>query len=350
MNHRQLAFAREFRGFNQSQLAKAIPGLSQSNLSKFEQGLNVLSEEIQARIISYLNFPAEFFNDYIQNDLENAHYRKRLTITKGKITEFELNCKLVGFIVDKMAKLIQWPDSKIFPMDVEEYTPKYIAQYTRKLLEIKNGDPVRNVFSILESLGIIIYEIEADEKFDGISFITDAGYPLIIINKFFSNDRKRRTLIHEFGHLIMHHNFPIPSHRTEKEKEAETEIFTSEFLMPEDEIRNSLRNLKMSDLTSLKQYWLTSMSSIIRRAKDLGFIDKDRYRYFSIEMSRNGWSKNEPVNVIIDKPRLFELGYNLIKNDLSYSIEEMSSAFKIPTDVIERFLSFKTTVVKLRIT
>lgn len=350
MNHKQLAFAREFRGLNQTQLAKAIPGLSQSNLSKFEQGLNVLSEEVQARIISHLDFPSEFFNDYIQNDLENAHYRKRLTISKGKIMEFELHCKLIGFIVDKMAKLIEWPDVKILPMDVEEYTPKYIAQYTRKLLGLKKSEPIRNVFSMLESLGIIIYEMEADEKFDGISFVTDAGYPLIIINKFFSNDRKRRTLVHEFGHLIMHHNFPIPSHRNEKEKEAETEIFTSEFLMPEEEISNSLRNIRMSDLTSLKQYWLTSMSSIIRRAKDLGFIDKDRYRYFSIEMSRNGWNKNEPVNVFVDRPTIFEHGFNLIKNDLNYSVEEMSNAFRIPVEAIERFLNFKTTVVKLRIT
>lgn len=350
MNHKQLALAREYRGLTQTELAKAIPGLSQPNLSKFEQGFDVLSEEVQNRIISYLRFPAEFFNDYIQNDLENAHYRKRLTVTKSQITLFEIDCKLIGFIVDRMAELIEWPDFKLTPLDVEEYTPKYIAQYTRKSLGLNKSEPVKNVFELIEKAGIIIYEIESAEKFDGISFITDGGYPLIIINKFFSNDRKRRTLVHELGHLVMHHNFPIPSRRQTKEKEQETEIFTSEFLMPEDAIVNSLRNFRLSDLAPLKQYWLTSMSSIIRRAKDLNIINQDRYRYFSIEMSRQGWSKNEPVSVSIDAPKVFEAGYNLIKNDLGYDYDEMSKVFHLPIDIIEKFLNFKTKIVKLRIT
>ena len=42
--------------------------------------------------------------------------------------------------------------------------------------------------SIYFRAGLSLDEIE---KFDGVSFITDKGFPVIIVNKNFSNDRKR---------------------------------------------------------------------------------------------------------------------------------------------------------------
>src|SRR5690606_17280228 len=113
------------------------------------------------------------------------------------------------------------------------YTPSYIANHTRKLLKLKPNEPVRNICNLLESNGIIIVEIDAFEKFDGVSFVTDGGNPVIVINKRFSNDRKRFTIAHELGHLLMHSidNPAIPLHR-HKLKEGEANEYASEFLMP----------------------------------------------------------------------------------------------------------------------
>lgn len=343
MNHKQLTFAREFRSLTQTELSNAIPGLSQSNLSKFEKGLSVLSEQVQQRIIAYLDFPEDFFTKRIYNNLEHAHYRKKATVLKSSISLFESQCKIIGYVVDQMASLIEWPEFRLEPLNVEDgFTPKYIAAYTRKILGLKSDEPVREVFSLLENAGVIVYEIDTIDKFDGISFITDKGYPVIIVNKNFPNDRKRRTLIHELGHLLMHNenNYAISTYRDEKWREGETEIFTSEFLMPEDEIGRSLQYLRMGDLLPLKQYWLTSMASIIRRAKDLGYIDKDRYRFFSIEMSRTGQSKNEEGPVYIDKAKYFSDAFYLIKNDLEYSYEDLSKAFSLPIDVLRKIFYF----------
>ena len=62
MNFKQLTFAREYRSLTQTELSEAIKGLSQSNLSKFERGIGTLSDQIQSRIIEYLDFPIEFFS------------------------------------------------------------------------------------------------------------------------------------------------------------------------------------------------------------------------------------------------------------------------------------------------
>ena len=198
MNHKQLTFAREYRGYSQTELADSIKGLSQSNLSRFEKGFGVLSDDIQRKIIEYLNFPEEFFNRKINSTIENANYRKRASIGKNITQRFENKCKLIGYIIDEFSESIEWLDFTLSPLNVEEgYTPQYIANYNRKLLKLTKDEPVKNIMSLLEQSGVIIYEIDEIEKFDGVSFITDKGFPVIIVNKNFSNDRKRFTIAHE---------------------------------------------------------------------------------------------------------------------------------------------------------
>ena len=348
MNHKQLTFAREFKGYSQTELSNKIQGLSQSNLSKFEKGLGVLSEDLQKKIIDFLGFPEDFYNRKINTIIENANYRKRATVSKTKILKFENKCRVIGYVIDELSESIEWPDFKLAPLNVEDgYAPEYIANYTRRLLKVNVDEPIKNIFSILETAGIIIYEINDDEKFDGVSFITDKGNPIIIVNKNFSNDRKRFTIAHELGHILMHNenNFPISSYR-DKEKEANQ--FASEFLMPENYIKNSLRNLKLSEVGNLKSYWLTSMSSIIRRAKDLKCIDDNRYKYFLIEMSRNGFTKKEPIEVFIDKPTCLKNAINLFKTDLAYSLEDFSNYTALPKDIIDELFN-SDKIVKLKI-
>lgn len=347
MNYKQLVFAREYRGLNQTELASSIQGLSQSNLSKFEKGFGVLSDEVQQKMMHFLNFPIEFFDRKINTSIENSNYRKRATVSKYLVQQFENRCKLIGYLVDQFSETVDWPDFNLMPLNVEEgYTPEYIANYHRKLLKLTKDEPVKNIISLLEAAGVIVYEMDIIEKFDGVSFISDLGYPVIIINKNFSNDRKRFTIAHELGHLLMHNEncFPISTFR---EKEKEANVFASEFLMPENEIKNSLRSMVMSDLGDLKRYWLTSMQSLIRRAKDLQCIDENRYKFFMIEMSRNGFTRKEPVEVYIDRPTCFKNAFELFKNELSYSVEDFIKYTALPKDILDEFLSFD--MVKLKV-
>lgn len=347
-NHRQLIFAREYRGLTQSDLASNIAGLSQSNLSKYEKGLGLLSDEMVIKITTFLGFPESWLQQSISNLPENAHYRKRTTITKKVKTEIEYSIRLIGYIVDQMSDSIEWPAFRLTPLDIEEgYSPENIAKNTRKIMKVAPDEPLRSIFTLLENFGVIVVEIDITEKFDGVSFISDRGNPVIIINKFFSNDRKRFTLAHELGHLMMH-DFPIPDYRNlEKAKEEEANRFASEFLMPSEFIKSSLFNLKLSSLGQLKKYWLTSMASIIRRARDLNCIDKDKYTYLSIELSRDGKRKNEDGFVYIDEPVLFVEAYKLHKTELDYTDVDLSHAFSIPVDVIHRFFkSSRLRVIK----
>lgn len=343
INHSQFIFAREYRGISQTELSKQIIGLSQSNLSKFEKGFDVLSEAVIESLISFLGFPKSFFEKVINNDIEIAHYRKRSGITKALKTQIESNNKLLGYLVDQLNHSIDFPDFSLKPLDPEEYLPEEIAKYTRKLIGLNKREPVLNIFHLLESNGIIVIEFDdVIEKFDGVSLMTDKGTPIIIINKNFSNDRKRFTIAHELGHILMHitGDFPIPKHRDEKRKEIEANRFASEFLMPEEEIKKSLIGLSLYDLAPLKKYWHTSKQSIIRRAKDLKAISDNNYTYFMIELSRMGERKVEKTLVDIDSPIAFKNAYELHKTELNYTDQELAEAFSLPLDVVSKYFKF----------
>ncbi len=351
MNHRQLTFARELRGLSQTDLSGAIKGLSQSNLSKFEKGLSVLSEELQNKIIEFLNFPVGFFNKKINSTIENGNYRKKAAVSKSDVNTFENKCRVLGYIIDEMSESIEWPEFTFVPLSVDEgYLPDYVAAYNRKVLKLKKDQPVKDICALLEQNGVIIYEMSTHDKFDGVSFFTDKGYPVIIVNKSFPNDRKRFTIAHELGHILLHNdsNFPVSSFRDEKTKEKEANEFASEFLMPKNDIQNALRGITLGEVAKLKSYWLTSMASILRRAKDLKCISDDRYRYFMIEMSRNGFNRKEPVDVYIDKPQCFRSGYLLFKDSLFYDDDDFMKTLFLPKDIIEDIFYFDR-IVKLRV-
>ena len=133
----------------------------------------------------------------------------------------------------------------------------------------------------------------------------------------------------------MHSTFAIPQGR---DKEQEANDFASEFLMPEKAIRKSLEGLKLSHLSTLKNYWLTSKSSIVRRAYSLGSIDKEKYKYFNIELSRSGEKKQEKEIVDIDMPFVFNEAVKIHTGELEYTKEEIAKAFSLPLDVIQKYL------------
>ena len=347
MNPRQLTFVREYKGYSQTELASHIPGLSQSNLSKFEKGIGQLSEEVKQKIVDFLGFPETFYEQSISNNVENAEYRKRAGLSKRNKDYIENSNKLIGYIVDQMSESIEFPPFEIKTLDVEDgYTPKSIAQFTRKYMGILQG-PIKDICELLEKYGIIIVEKNYDDMFDGVSFFTDKGIPVIVINKYFSNDRKRLDIAHELGHIIMHisHNIAVSDYR---DKEQEAFDFAAEFLMPEDEIKKSLMNLKLSYLMPLKHSWLVSMAALIRRAKELNCISQDKYKYFNVELSRKGFKKKEPGIVYIDGPKVFNEAYMLFKTELNYSDQELAQSFYLPVSVINELYSSKPSLRVLR--
>ncbi len=348
MKSKQLIFAREYRGLTQKALSAAVSGLSQSNLSKYEKGIDSLSDETVERIMLYLKFPLGFLNLNINNDVENKHYRKRASINASGRKQIDRTISLIAYCFDWMSDFVELPDYTLGDYDLEQgISPSEVAIQIRRQCKL-GVSPIKDICTILERNGVFVYFWDCPyEDFDGVSLITDKGFHLVIVNKNQSNDRIRWTLAHELAHSLMHENITLFVNGN-RDKEKEANEFAAEFLLPESETKRSLVNIKMSQLPSFKTYWLTSMGAIVQRAKQLNCITNEKYKLIRIEFSRNRWNKNEPISVYLDKPTVFHKMYDLIANELHYNAESMVKTMGVPTDILDKIFA-RPKIVKLKI-
>ncbi len=348
MKSKQLIFAREYRGLTQKALSAAVSGLSQSNLSKYEKGIESLSDETVERIMQYLKFPMGFLNLNISNDVENKHYRKRASINAASRKQIDRTISLIAYCFDWMSDFVELPDYTLGDYDLEQgISPSEVARQIRRQCKL-GAAPIKDICTIFEKNGVFIYFWDCPyDDFDGVSLITDNGFRLIIVNKNFDNDRIRWTLAHELGHSLMHENISLFVNGN-RDKEKEANEFAAEFLLPECETKRAFVNLKISQLASFKSYWLTSMGAIVQRSKQLGGITIEKYKLLRIEFSRRNWNKKEPIPVYLDNPTVFSKMYDLIANSLHYSSENMVKSMGIPVDIINEIFA-RPRIIKLKI-
>ena len=134
-------------------------------------------------------------------------------------------------------------------------------------------------------------------------------------------------------------------HRTRSDTmEEQADRFASEFLMPLKDIKEDLSDLTFYKLAELKKKWKVSMSALIYRAKSLETITDNQARYLWMQLSKNGWSKNEPkiLEPLKESPSLImetvevvtgdkyneaalERFINLSKEDIHYFFYQKSS-------------------------
>ena len=344
----QLTFARQYRGYTQTELAKAVEGLSQSNLSKFEKGLGNLSDSVLSRIMNLLGFPIGFLDLDIDNTVTCRHYRKKASIRVSDRDRIDRFVALCAYCFDWLTDAVEIPEFKFKYMDLGDCSTRKEAPLSRPKQFELGWKPIENICNLLESNGVSLFFWNCPyEEFDGVSLISDRGNHLVVVNKNMSNDRIRYSLAHELGHIIMHQSYDIfvPESR---DKEDEANRFAAELLMPADGIKHSLDGLKLKDAKTLKQYWLTSMYSILLRAKKLGKIDDRRFISQRTEMSRYGWLKKEPVEVFLDEPVVIRKAYELVTKGLNYDNSQMAQTMKLPLDIIKDVFDFEQNVIYLK--
>ena len=133
-------------------------------------------------------------------------------------------------------------------------------------------DSISSPIELLESQGVRIVEIDADEKFDGTS--TMAGnVPVIVLNKAMIPERKRMTLFHELGHLLLH--FP-----EDADKEKLCNVFANEVLIPSDVfmamVGSSRRDISLPELRAIQMGFGVSVDALMVKANQLNIISASR--------------------------------------------------------------------------
>jgi Zn-dependent peptidase ImmA (M78 family) len=172
-------------------------------------------------------------------------------------------------------------------------------------------DPIPNLAELLEERGIKILSADLTD-IDGLTAQVQRKngepIPVIVIKASAWSERKRFTLAHELGHMVMDVQQGVDS-----EKAANR--FASAFLMPVEalwrEIGKARTMISLGELLRLKKLFGASFQAIVYRCQDLGIIGKAAYRRLFQVFNENGWRKppfEEPGAMDPDeeKPRRME--------------------------------------------
>ena len=288
-NPAMVGLAREAAGLNQTGFAR-LAGVSQSRVSKVEEGSVVLGEDQLRSWAALLHQPVELFFYRGPAKLPSLSFYRQTASVPIKTLEplyARMNIRRIEVLRQlgerDLRKTREIPYHRVSSVkDAEE-----AARELRKSWGVPRG-PITSVIELVQSAGVVVELFDfSTDKIDALAIGGGTRVPFVFLNRVFPPDRRRLSLAHELGHLVMHREI-----RDTVEDEAWA--FAAEFLVPAGEISGKLYPLNIERLAELKLKWMVSMQALLKRAKTLNQIN-DRYAQFLwMRLGQCGFRKTEP--------------------------------------------------------
>ena len=172
----------------------------------------------------------------------------------------------------------------IFLFFLIHYMIENIVDNFRKKINISDIQPISDLTSLLENLGIIIIEIKnINHKFngfDGFSEIINNIPVITILEDQLDGARQRFTIAHELGHLLLN----IKG----SDEEKICNKFASALLMPKQAVINEFgskrKNISLFEITSFVKEYKVSYTATTNRLKELNIISEFTYKKLQKEI------------------------------------------------------------------
>lgn len=178
-----------------------------------------------------------------------------------------------------------------------EEDPKRRAQEERQSIGLSSEEQFnwKNKYEALnawrdaiESKGILVFQFKFPLE-DARGFcLVDRGPPVIVLNS--NDDASARifTLIHEYAHVLL--GIPeIYSEELSGEEKNWCNVFASEFLIPEDDLKKDVDFLRIKDkkevnlekaLEKMSKKFKVSKKAILTKLKTMSIISQEEYRKY----------------------------------------------------------------------
>ena len=293
-NPEMLTLARRSRELTQVQVAE-LSGLSPTSISRYEMGTLSVSESSLTRIAVALSCPVNFLcrKSVLIGVAGGAiFHRKQQSLPVRKLYCAHALAEIRRLEITTMLRSLDIHTSPLpeYPVDLFEDAPEKIARSVRASMNIPPG-PIFNLTEALERNGCMVVAHDfGSHQIDG--FSQRPSYPpcFLHLNSRMPPDRRRWTLAHELGHVVMHFD-PMAS---PKVVEQQADLFAAELLTPAREVGPLLDGLTFQKLGGLKREWRVSMQALITRAYQLGNISHGQRRSMFVRLSRAGYRTREP--------------------------------------------------------
>lgn len=285
----RLTMARELAGLRKRELADAIERPADA-VSRYELGQSQPTADVLRRCAAALDVDITFFTagrPHLRLDTAGAHFRSLRATTAVQRQQALAHVELLWELTDQLDHVIELPT---VDLDLPPGDPATTARRLRDAWHLPPG-PVVHLVRHLEARGIVITGIPDSERIDAFSAALH-GRPMIALSARGNPMRRRFSVAHEVGHLLLH---PEPAPGSGRH-EREANVFAAEFLMPAGELGEQLP--APDDVPALKDLadgYGVSVTALAYRGKDLGRYDDADLRRTLATIARLGWRKNEPV-------------------------------------------------------
>jgi len=319
-NNERLKSARLLAGLSLRQLEERLSfRVTYNSISKYEKGQMQPDPGTIIKFSQILKVTPGYFFEPNTIQLGAINFRKRNSLSEAEIEliKEKTKDKLERYI--EIEKLLSIPSSFSNPVGRKQVREIEKAEEMAEIVRLEWGlgtNPIQNVTEMLEENEVKVIEVDGSEKFDGLSTYVDRKIPVAVINDSFTIERKRFTVLHELGHLIM--NLQLES---ERKKEDACHRFAGAMLFPKDEMIKTIgekrSNIAMGELVTIKEEYGISIQATMRRALDLGIITPVTYRQFCIRIAGNkkeeglGSYKGDEKN-----RRLMQLVFRLVSENV----------------------------------
>jgi len=332
----RLNSARKMAGMSMEALAqKAGAIVSKQAISKYEKGKINPSSEVLLALANALDVKVDYFFRSATVAIAGIEFRKRSRLTKKE--EERIKFQTIDFIQKYLEIEEILNEAPAFKNPVTRNRIKSHEDIECAAFEIRekwnlgNG-PVPHLIELLEDNGFKIFEVEAEDQFDGLSgFAENMGIPVIAVYKNGDLVRKRFTIAHEMGHLLLDFS-GIKNSSSEKLCHA----FAGALLLPKEVLIEDLvphrDKITEWELKKLKGIYGMSMQAIMARAYHLNIISENAYRLFNIYVNKHGWKKSEP-GLYVGKEKA-----NRFKQLVMYAAAEQIISFSKAADLLNQSL------------
>lgn len=286
----------------QEGLAERI-GVTQATVNRYENDLRTPDVEQLAVIARALNVTSAFLEtrfDTLGATAVSAHMRRQKTavVSDWKWAEARLNVlrQHLAFVLDRVPMR---PTNQVPAFDAAEVAPEEAASLLRAQWRMPLG-PIRDLTAWIESAGVFVFEEDfGTHRIDGVSQWVN-GVGVILVNSTMPTSRRRLTLAHELGHLVLHRDF------LDGDVEDEANEFAGALLMPRDSFLATVHDASLPELMDAKIGFGVSMQAAFERAFRLLDLAPGRRQAFYRQLNARNWKVNEPGEEELrpERPRL----------------------------------------------
>ena len=291
----RLKNARKMRGFSLQELSDVLnQAISKQDLNRLESGIKLPDSDIVSKLCASLNVTVDYFFRNPSVSLDHVEFRK---LKKLPVREKE---KVKSQTIEYLERYLELEN--LLGIDNKmPFTPhKFKVRAGFEIEDISNaassmregilkigGDPIYNIYELLEENNIKVFKTDVDKSFSGMSTIIDGKIGVIVYN---DNEeipivRKRFTLLHELGHLYLD-----LSEFEEKQSEKICDAFAGAMLLPKEKLLEYFggkrETVYVKELRLIKIYYGISLLAIMYRAKSLDLISDHYLKYFCIKYNQ----------------------------------------------------------------